>query len=116
MAAQSAQTFESVGKFVTLLNYETIDPEGNQFYSHSFLFAFSAPFTQTGIIEKEMPMPISKVMVICKSCNKPVRVGFLIRNNGGGTSYAFGHWNKIAQGVAAIYVPALEKPEPATTK
>ena len=37
--------------------------------------------TQTGIIEKEMPMPISKVMVICKSCNKPVRVGFLIRAN-----------------------------------
>ena len=37
--------------------------------------------TQTGIIEKEMPMPISKVMVICKSCSKPVRVGFLIRAN-----------------------------------
>src|SRR5436190_3887565 len=39
-----------VGKFVTLLNQETIDPEGNSLYSHSFLFAFSAPFTQTGII------------------------------------------------------------------
>jgi len=39
-----------VGKFVTLLNQETIDPEGNSLFSHSFLFAFSAPFTQTGII------------------------------------------------------------------
>ncbi|HEX5480955.1 MAG TPA: 50S ribosomal protein L24 [Dehalococcoidia bacterium] len=35
---------------------------------------------QAGIIDKEMPMPLSKVMVICKSCNKPVRVGFVIRN------------------------------------
>jgi len=39
-----------VGKFVTLLNQEVIDPEGNSLYSHSFLFTFSAPFTQTGII------------------------------------------------------------------
>jgi len=39
-----------VGKFVTLLNQEVIDPEGNSLYSHSFLFAFSAPFTQTGIL------------------------------------------------------------------
>jgi hypothetical protein len=39
-----------VGKFVTLLNQEVIDPEGNALFSHSFLFAFSAPFTQTGIL------------------------------------------------------------------
>ena len=39
-----------VGKFVTLLNQEVIDPEGNSLYSHSFLFGFSAPFTQTGIL------------------------------------------------------------------
>ncbi len=35
--------------------------------------------TQTGIIEKEMPLPISKVMLVCKSCNKPARVGFVMR-------------------------------------
>jgi len=39
-----------VGKFVTLLNQEVIDPEGNALFSHSFLFTFSAPFTHTGII------------------------------------------------------------------
>jgi large subunit ribosomal protein L24 len=37
---------------------------------------------QAGIIEKEMPMPLSKVMLICKSCNKPVRVGFTTRPDG----------------------------------
>jgi large subunit ribosomal protein L24 len=36
--------------------------------------------TQAGIIEKEMPMPISKVMLICRSCNKPARVGFAFRD------------------------------------
>ena len=38
--------------------------------------------TQTGIVEKEMPMPLSKVMLICKSCNKPSRVGFTVRGDG----------------------------------
>ena len=37
---------------------------------------------QAGIIEKEMPMALSKVMLICKSCNKPVRVGFQTRGDG----------------------------------
>jgi hypothetical protein len=38
-----------VGKFVTLLSYETIDPRGNPFYSHSYLFN-AVPFTHTGIL------------------------------------------------------------------
>lgn len=37
---------------------------------------------QAGIVEKEMPMPISKVKLICRACNKPVRVGFTIRPDG----------------------------------
>lgn len=37
--------------------------------------------TQAGIIEKEMPLPISKVMLICQSCNKPARVGFVVRDD-----------------------------------
>jgi hypothetical protein len=37
------------GKFVTLLGYETIAPQGNPFYSHSYLFS-AVPFTQTGIL------------------------------------------------------------------
>ena len=37
---------------------------------------------QAGIIEKEMPMPLAKVMLICKSCNKPARVGFAVRGDG----------------------------------
>jgi large subunit ribosomal protein L24 len=35
--------------------------------------------TQTGIIEKEMPMPLSKVQLICKSCGKPTRARFDVR-------------------------------------
>ena len=38
-----------VGKFVTLLGYETIDPRGNPFYTHSFLFS-AVPYTHTGIL------------------------------------------------------------------
>jgi large subunit ribosomal protein L24 len=38
--------------------------------------------TQTGIIEKEMPMPLSKVQLICKSCSKATRVGIAVRADG----------------------------------
>jgi large subunit ribosomal protein L24 len=37
---------------------------------------------QTGIIEKEMPVPLSKVKLICRTCNKPTRVGFDVRADG----------------------------------
>ena len=39
-----------VGKFVTLLGYETINPTNNPFYSHSYLFGFAIPFTHTGVL------------------------------------------------------------------
>jgi len=38
--------------------------------------------TQAGIIEKEAPIHVSNVMLICKNCRKPVRVGFNIRPDG----------------------------------
>ena len=30
---------------------------------------------QGGIIEKEAPLPIANLMVLCPKCNKPVRIG-----------------------------------------
>lgn len=39
-----------VGKIVTLLGYEVINSTGNPFYSHSFLFTYAIPLTQTGIM------------------------------------------------------------------
>jgi hypothetical protein len=38
-----------IGKFVTPLGYETINPVPNPLYSHSYSFGFAIPFTQTGI-------------------------------------------------------------------
>ncbi len=35
-----------------------------------------------GIIEREAPLHVSNVMVVCKSCGKPSRVGFRFRDNG----------------------------------
>jgi hypothetical protein len=42
----------TAGKFVTLLGYETINPTTNPFYSHSFLFGYAIPLTQTGVMGK----------------------------------------------------------------
>lgn len=36
------------GKFVTLEGAETIDPRGNVFYSHTYIFNFGIPFNHTG--------------------------------------------------------------------
>jgi len=35
-----------------------------------------------GIIEKEMPVNISNVMLMCKACNKPTRVGYRYTDDG----------------------------------
>jgi hypothetical protein len=37
------------GKFVTPMGYETINPTNNPFYTHSYLFSYAIPLTQTGI-------------------------------------------------------------------
>jgi large subunit ribosomal protein L24 len=37
---------------------------------------------QAGIVEKEMPMPASKVMPVCPSCDKPTRVAVRILDDG----------------------------------
>ena len=31
---------------------------------------------QAGIIEREAPIPVSNVMLVCSKCNKPARIGF----------------------------------------
>lgn len=38
------------GMFATPLGAETIDPSGNPFYSHSYIFNFAAPYKHTGIL------------------------------------------------------------------
>jgi len=42
----------TMGKFVTLLGYEYINPTQNPLYSHSYAFGFAIPFTHTGVIGK----------------------------------------------------------------
>ena len=38
--------------------------------------------TPGGIIEKEGPIHISNLKLICRACQKPTRVGFRVRNDG----------------------------------
>ena len=37
---------------------------------------------QAGIIEREAPIHVSNVMLLCSRCNKPVRVGFRLLETG----------------------------------
>ncbi|MEO5358346.1 MAG: 50S ribosomal protein L24 [Nitrospirae bacterium YQR-1] len=39
-------------------------------------------YTQGGIIEKEFPLHISKVMVVCTRCGKPTRIGNKVLEGG----------------------------------
>ena len=39
-----------VGKFITPIGYEVIEPWGNPLYSHSYLFGYAIPFTHTGVM------------------------------------------------------------------
>ncbi|MCU0312213.1 MAG: 50S ribosomal protein L24 [Acidimicrobiales bacterium] len=43
------------------------------------------PLSQTnpgGIIDKEMPVPVANVAIICPSCSKPTRVGYRFEPDG----------------------------------
>jgi large subunit ribosomal protein L24 len=37
---------------------------------------------QGGIIDKEMPLPVSNVAIVCPSCSKPTRVGHRFEPDG----------------------------------
>lgn len=37
---------------------------------------------QGGIVQKEIPIHLSNLMLVCKHCNKPVRVGFTFLKDG----------------------------------
>ena len=37
---------------------------------------------QGGIIDKDMPMPVANVALLCPSCGKTTRVGYTIDNDG----------------------------------
>jgi large subunit ribosomal protein L24 len=42
----------------------------------------SKKYTQGGIIEKESPLHISNVLLICPRCNKPTRIGSTLLQDG----------------------------------
>ena len=46
------------GQYVTLEGQETIDPTGNFFYSHTYIFNFGIPFKHTGIITTSHVSPM----------------------------------------------------------
>lgn len=37
---------------------------------------------QGGVIEKNNPLPVSKVMVVCPKCNRPTRIGRRLAEDG----------------------------------
>lgn len=41
------------------------------------------PQAPSGIVEKEAPLAVSNVMVLCGKCNRPVRVGRKVLGDGG---------------------------------
>jgi hypothetical protein len=50
-----------LGKFITPLGYETVNPAGNAFYSHSFLFNI-VPYAHTGVLatyQVDEPLAVS---------------------------------------------------------
>jgi large subunit ribosomal protein L24 len=42
----------------------------------------SKKYTQGGIIEKESPIHISNVMLMCPKCNKPTRISNIVLDDG----------------------------------
>lgn len=50
-----------IGMFPTPLGYEVLDPTGNPFYSHSYIFNFGLPLKHTGILTTTHVTPLLDV-------------------------------------------------------
>ncbi|HUB13295.1 MAG TPA: outer membrane beta-barrel protein [Acetobacteraceae bacterium] len=54
----SGGTDVTAGLYPTPLGYEVIDPSGNPFYSHSYIFSFGLPLKHTGIMATTHVSPL----------------------------------------------------------
>ena len=64
-----------IGKVLKLLpKHDSVVEKANMVKRHMR----ANPYTRQpgGIVEKEMPIHISNVMVVCSACGKPTRVGY----------------------------------------
>ena len=41
----------------------------------------ATPKAKAGIVEKEMPLPVGKLMYVCPKCNKPAKIAFVVKGN-----------------------------------
>jgi len=42
----------------------------------------ATPKTKAGIIEKELPMPLSRLMYVCPKCSKPSKLARVVKGEG----------------------------------
>ena len=40
------------------------------------------PKHKGGILDKELPLPVSRVMYVCPKCNKPAKIAFVVKGSG----------------------------------
>lgn len=77
----------TVGKFLTPMGYEVINPTGNLLYSHSYSFGFAIPFTHTGF---KVDYIVNDNLVIYGSVHRGWDQAFE-DNNGDTVGYLVGH-------------------------
>ena len=41
----------------------------------------ATPKAKAGILDKEMPLAVSRVMYVCPKCNKPAKIAFVMKGN-----------------------------------
>ncbi|HET9343044.1 MAG TPA: 50S ribosomal protein L24 [Candidatus Eremiobacteraceae bacterium] len=41
----------------------------------------ATPKAKAGILDKELPLAVSRVMYVCPKCNKPAKIAFVMKGN-----------------------------------
>jgi hypothetical protein len=89
-----------IGQYVTPEGAETIDPRGNFFYSHSYLFNFGIPFENTGVLATTH---VSDTLDIYSGIDTGVNTTFGAGNPTGTASFYAGvGLNKLLNGKLTI--------------
>ena len=42
----------------------------------------ATPKAKAGILDKELPLAVSRVMYVCPKCNKPTKIAFAVKGSG----------------------------------
>ena len=100
-----------IGEFPSIMGLEVLDPSGNPFYTHSFIYNWGVTFFNTGIITETHVNPMIDVYLGVDTGNTTTFGTYSGDNNARPSGYAGLGLNNLANGKVTVLATASIGPE-----